>query len=545
MMATKSRCSQCGFEIAEPLAKNPLDFEFAAPGSRHYTLLNSDEVPLDPELDMIASVVSETETHLARLDDVISKTNAHLACLEDEVASVRERMRQLEEQRAPLHSYRAQNQAVRSPLRRIPPEVLAEIFLWTLPTPQRAVERLRFSAMESPWVLTHVSRRWRAVAISSPALWSLLPITCGTKNNSLYYPLSMIETHLARASKLKIHFYGTEADSQSQTEIFRLLAAHADRWEELSLGLTSALVPLLDSLMGRLPHLRRTWIQWNGRESQAEGVETIEIFESAPSLVAFGAAKYHYIPYLLPAKQLTSYQLDAPWGTHRDILKLATGLIEARVNVPFADDEPWPDPGPIISMSCLRRLFVSHVEILQFLQFPVLKEIALDMGLDEDVLPHLEPSLIRSACPLRMLCFDGCPPADATLSVLQRFPSIKELAIIVDTVEDSGRLTRFMTSLTVSKTEETTVVAPQLNRVSLGSEDKGYIDYDTFLGMVESRWRSAHCALKGAALLIAAGGTPVRSDLGVLRKEGLDLVLAEGLDASNAIDYLLMYPGWN
>ncbi|KAJ7041914.1 hypothetical protein C8F04DRAFT_888988, partial [Mycena alexandri] len=57
------------------------------------------------------------------------------------------------------------------PLRRIPPEIIAEIFSWTMPTLREAVDRQRCSVMDSPWVLTHVSRRWRAVAISSPALW--------------------------------------------------------------------------------------------------------------------------------------------------------------------------------------------------------------------------------------------------------------------------------------------------------------------------------------------------------------------------------------
>ncbi|KAJ7036627.1 hypothetical protein C8F04DRAFT_1257853 [Mycena alexandri] len=188
-------------------------------------------------------------------------------------------------------------------------------------------------------------------------------------------------------------------------------------------------------------------------------------------------------------------------------------------------------------MSYLRRLFVSHTEILEFLKFPVLKEIAIDVGPDENVLTHLEPSLIRSSCSLGMLSFAGCPPADATIQILQKFPSIRELAIIVDTVEDGARLTRFMASLTVSETEETTVVAPHLNRVSLGCEDKGYIDHDTFLKMVKSRWRAEHCALKSAAMFIDAGEAPMRSGFSELYEEGLDFFLAEGLDASEAIDF--------
>ncbi|KAJ7041913.1 hypothetical protein C8F04DRAFT_1252398 [Mycena alexandri] len=203
------------------------------------------------------------------------------------------------------------------------------------------------------------------------------------------------------------------------------------------------------------------------------------------------------------------------------------------------------NPGRIpVKLSHLRRLFVSHVEILGFLQFPVLKEIGIDVGQDENVLALLGPLLTRSSCSLSTLCLHGCSPAHATVQILQRF-SIRELAIVVDTAEDGGRLTRLMASLTVSETEEPKAVAPQLRRLSLGCGDEGYIDHGAFLKMVMSRWRAGQCALESAALLVNAGEAPTRSDFTVLCEEGFDLVLAQGLDAANAMDCLLMYPGWN
>ncbi|KAJ7031137.1 hypothetical protein C8F04DRAFT_1263170 [Mycena alexandri] len=108
-----SQCSQCGTDVADPPAKTPLDFDLAPSGSRHYTLLNSNEVPLEAELDMVTSVMLKANAHLASLDAIISKTNARL---EDEIASLQKRLRQLGEQRVLLSSYRARNQAILSPL---------------------------------------------------------------------------------------------------------------------------------------------------------------------------------------------------------------------------------------------------------------------------------------------------------------------------------------------------------------------------------------------------------------------------------------------
>ncbi|KAJ6552771.1 hypothetical protein B0H19DRAFT_912045, partial [Mycena capillaripes] len=121
--------------------------------------LNSNEVPLDSDIETIESAISRTDTPLARLGD--------------EIARLQERLQQLEEKRACLASYRARNCSILSPLRRTPPEVLSEIFSWTLPPAIYSRQRMGFRAMDSPWVLTHISRRWRAVAISAPYLWSL------------------------------------------------------------------------------------------------------------------------------------------------------------------------------------------------------------------------------------------------------------------------------------------------------------------------------------------------------------------------------------
>ncbi|KAH9484810.1 hypothetical protein JR316_0001712 [Psilocybe cubensis] len=59
-----------------------------------------------------------------------------------------------------------------SPIRRIPTDILREIFL-------RCLENTRnpyISAMEAPVLLTHVCRSWRAIALSSPLLWARVHI---------------------------------------------------------------------------------------------------------------------------------------------------------------------------------------------------------------------------------------------------------------------------------------------------------------------------------------------------------------------------------
>ncbi|KAJ7147658.1 hypothetical protein C8R43DRAFT_1129572 [Mycena crocata] len=80
------------------------------------------------------------------------------------------------------------------------------------------------------------------------------------------YPLAVLDIQMTRAQKLKMHFYGSEAiDAQVQIETFRYLAQHSSQWEELALGMTAAMVPLVTALRDHLPSLRRLSIQWEAR----------------------------------------------------------------------------------------------------------------------------------------------------------------------------------------------------------------------------------------------------------------------------------------
>ncbi|KAJ7138193.1 hypothetical protein C8R44DRAFT_695333, partial [Mycena epipterygia] len=206
-----SRCSECGavrMTSEEPFTLN------AAPGTRHHRLLTSNEVPLESDSTIVQSV--------------ISKARAGLALIEQEISRLRDRMKYLEEERASLSGHIA----ILSPLRRIPPEVLGEIFSWTLPSADALKQKKNFDIAESPWVLTRVSAQWRAVALSLPSLWSLVVVEFPENPR----PLPIVKAHIQRAQSLKIHFYGDqESDSWPQIELFLCLAEHSSRWQEFSI----------------------------------------------------------------------------------------------------------------------------------------------------------------------------------------------------------------------------------------------------------------------------------------------------------------------
>ncbi|KAJ7654600.1 hypothetical protein DFH06DRAFT_1047337 [Mycena polygramma] len=528
-----SRCSHCGAPSAsssvESVAPGVTTFAAAVPGTRHHVLLNSNQPPEDSEIGFIRSAISETDAPLSRLDEEISRLRKALKALEEEHAS--------------LSNYRTQNAMILSPLRRMPSELLCEIFSWTIPLITDALDMGRLDMGVSPWVLTRISSHWRRVSVTTPSLWSLVHVDYSAKPKT-FYSLSLVEAQIQRSQKLKIHFYGSVAmDAGPQIAMLELLAQHSARWEELSLGITAKLIPFLPTLRGRLPSLRRIWIQWNETEFP---VDSIDCFHTAPSLVDVGIYnRTRFIPIGLPAHQLTRYELDCSWPQHMAILKLAPRLVEARIDIDF-DDEPWPERNANIYLPSLRRLHVSDAEVFDYFKVPALEELSVWVGTDTSDLTHLASLLDRSECALRYLCLTGVPDAHRTTQMLGRLSHLTELAIIVTQSESIPPVNALILALTLDG--RSTVVAPQLRSLLFGcGEVENYLDFPLFLWLLKSRWNAEGCALQTAVLGSKVDGpdTATLQGLYAMRSLGFDFLAIEGEDALAQVKLWTFQTSWN
>ncbi|KAJ6455155.1 hypothetical protein C8R45DRAFT_881721 [Mycena sanguinolenta] len=177
--------------------------------------------------------------------------SARLVCLEAEISRLKDRLQQLEAEHAALSKNNSQNTTCLPPLRRIPFEILAEIFSWTLPP--RSEGPLGIN--KSPWLLTHVCSHWRAVAVSKSSLWSPLCIDFALKP---HYSLAMVRTQIERARTLRIRFYGARYRAlRPQVDMLELLLQHSSMWEELRIELTRDLVRHIEPVQDSFPALRR------------------------------------------------------------------------------------------------------------------------------------------------------------------------------------------------------------------------------------------------------------------------------------------------
>ncbi|KAF7374469.1 hypothetical protein MSAN_00331200 [Mycena sanguinolenta] len=120
--------------------------------------LNTNYAPSNSEILEIHALLVDPENELARIDARIEEMEIALA--------------QLKEQRASLERPIDAHRALLAPIRRIPQDVLVEIFLLCLPSEHNAL----IDPAEAPLVLVRICRHWRSVAYSSPILWRSIHI---------------------------------------------------------------------------------------------------------------------------------------------------------------------------------------------------------------------------------------------------------------------------------------------------------------------------------------------------------------------------------
>ncbi|KAF8175816.1 hypothetical protein BJ912DRAFT_1146979 [Pholiota molesta] len=113
-----------------------------------------------------------TDDELLQIHNLLVEPSVRISELEVEMARKAAEYDAIVEKHAKLMRLVADYRALASPMRRLPVDLLREVFYHCLPTAHNAI----LSHKEAPAVLTHVCRTWRAVALATPVLWASLHI---------------------------------------------------------------------------------------------------------------------------------------------------------------------------------------------------------------------------------------------------------------------------------------------------------------------------------------------------------------------------------
>ena len=380
-------------------------------------LLQSNIPPSDSEAIEILNVISAVEAQSLRLQEI------------QELGADRMTKHQLDLADEFVHAHKG----VLSAIRRIPPELLQEIFIhitvpWTYS---------RWNTI--PWALSQVCRLWRTTALSVSSMWSRLPTIYLHKKIPSSYAAQIREL-LVRSRDAPISFYLYAPFKELNSHpIIDALVLHSERWQTVAIDSTTPTIFAFQGIKGRLSSLRTLSLEvWR----QTDPV-VFDMFEDAPQLREVSLDGPFPGEVRLPFSQLTRYKERVRGRGMADFtISLATSLTTLEISRLSES----PDI-PVTTLPLLVTLKVQFDDIISqgFLEnvtLPAIQEILI-AGFEGHLITVLTAMISRShsPCMLKKLAFRTSELDSGELTTLLRLtPHLVELNLPLPPPEDLSNL---------------------------------------------------------------------------------------------------------
>lgn len=471
-------CANCGFKFAGNIGTR------VTPPSVQ-EILGSNRVPSEADARSIRRAILEAQKDLLKLDL--------------EIARVQVVIDQLSQDRSALDSYLMDHRALLSPARRMPPEVVTEIFMRCLEDgsdPHSSSSKNRI-----PLLLSQICRAWRSVALSTPRLWSSLATTF-TESNQMS-KAALTEIWLSRSGACPLTLSMLSSEDVFNQIVMDMIIPYSRRWKSVDLRLPKSVLGLLNKLpKDSLPLLESLTLRFSPENRHiSERRQRITIFESAPRLrrvTLESTLSSLWITPTLPWSQLTHFTSTVP-GAVRDFIHVMHRCInlEKCHITPSSMVENYI--GPPIRLPSLWSLSTNGYlwNFLYNLTLPALRDFTFRYDAREyhPFWPHapFESLLSQAWCPLeRFSLINVAMDTREFIACLQLMPSLRELD-----VEVNANLNQYVTDYALARLTYRGTQHPCLLPNMQVIRIRGGFNFDSnmFVDMVQSRWNlDAHSA---------------------------------------------------
>ncbi len=180
------------------------------------------------------------------------------------------------------------------PIRRLPLELLAEVFERTVPTASWLT-----STREAPWILGHVSSTWRKLALSLPSLWSSISV-----DDYREHTVQMLKAALTRSgtAPLTLRLYLSFMTVAQMTEVYLILCDERHRWKSISITLADYYSGAAQSFVSLLA------------PADYPILESFDLVMEVPFRVALPAGFFDRAPMLHHIQMRPLLTSDLPWS---------------------------------------------------------------------------------------------------------------------------------------------------------------------------------------------------------------------------------------
>ncbi|KAJ7274960.1 hypothetical protein C8J57DRAFT_1505696 [Mycena rebaudengoi] len=269
-MGSKVRlCDACSRMLSSDLLPSPKEMADLV------EILRSNYEP--PEPSPLRAVISDAPAELARYDFEIIRLQGIL----DEMRTARDS----------IQSRYNTCRSIASALRRLPSEILCDIFALIPPDAQQVYgikTEMTSIAQVHLLRLAGVCLRWRGLVMGSPVLWSEILLKpkywAHGDGPAQARMLGLLKFALDRGANSPMTLH-VEHDSRSRSpEPLTLLAQHSGRWRRVTLSLRDHNIQHLSAVKGQLPLLEALTI--DGNSLGARGPDLFDLFGDAPRLTS-------------------------------------------------------------------------------------------------------------------------------------------------------------------------------------------------------------------------------------------------------------------
>ncbi|THU77203.1 hypothetical protein K435DRAFT_878147 [Dendrothele bispora CBS 962.96] len=380
---------------------------------------------------------------------------SYLAVLDSKIHECQKDLQNLLKERERIDEISRHYRTVLNPVRRIPREVLMEIFRHFVGFDEEKLEQERppksLDTKQGPWVIGKVCKEWRATINTESSLWRFVGMDLDSLSRISKKELSRLEylliTQLNRSKFQPLHLYLTmeQAEPSFDHPILACLLSHCSRWTSLRIRAPYRVFQSTFSFIsGNLFSLKLLMLavvgqshQWQLSElppdlsiafpNRACALETVHVF--TPSIVKF------VLPWSTVKNIIFRDRAESPEGIE-DILRNACSLRACEIDYSYSEPLPQHLSLATLSVLCLHGSGTHH--LFDSLTLPNLRALSIRVPFLHGWIDHFQSFVQRSECNLDTLSlrhnyFDKDPLENeermrATLvKVLQTSPSVRTL----------------------------------------------------------------------------------------------------------------------
>ncbi|KAJ7792007.1 hypothetical protein B0H13DRAFT_2516508 [Mycena leptocephala] len=442
--------------------------------------------------------------------------NAEIVSLQSQIHNLNSTLGKSLQERNDAKLHALQHRRILSPIRRVPPELISEIFdlVYGGETGKRP-----------PWYLGHISRSWRHTALSLGQLWSSVTIELRLSKTDVL-PASM-EEQLRRAARVPLDVHFPDVRTDMDTPLLDLILQHSSRWGSLCLDRRrrlahrTAVLDWLRPVEGHLEQLVRL-------EVPHYWITIPDIFSTAPRLREIILSDRHLSDspssILIPWQQISHYR-----GTYTSERQLA--ILEQSPNLRECALGFRGVLGGVSSITpmlpYLRRLTLDPHTAVRNITAPVLEDLFLSSSTLRD-LSWAQPLLLRCSSTLQRLALRQSTICAELIPVLRGLPLLAHLVLEYTAGADNAQAD-FFNALSTTAATSNPLVCPNLTSIVYGYRFKGLSCEDAFFAMATSRFRPTSAGYRPLSCLRLY---PVRYILSDRMLSPMKLLKDQGFDAA-------------